>query len=561
MSALEVRRLAADLLIIGGGTAGCQAAVTARELAPSARVVIMEKAHVDRSGCLAAGVNALNAYLAPGEPPDAFVSFVKADFGGLVREDLVASLAARLAAIPPQLEAWGLPVPHAEDGGYLFRGPRSIVIHGEGLKPLLAAAARRAGAHVLNRVAATSYLVYAGVVCGACGFGLRDGAFYVVEAPAVICATGGATGLYPPCTGGLAHHRTWYSPFNTGAGYAMGLRAGAELTSLEQRFVPLRIKDVLAPTGTVAQGGKAAQVNCAGQPYLRGRGRLTTADRLLLTLDEERAGRGPCYLDLSGLTGAQSKSLQEAYLEMCPSVLLHWADRAQEPAAAPLEVTGSEPCVVGGHGQAGYWIGLDRATTLPGLFAAGDVAGGAPKKYVTGCLAEGQLAAEAALAAAPPAPCPERDLVHLIEEERDRVARPLTSAGSGDPRGLEARLQKIMEEYAGGRTTGYQVCEGRLAVAGALLEEAQEMAQGLKANDLHELLLTHEVLDRLTLASAVVEHLRYRKESRWPIYQTRSDFPARDDARWFRFVNSRLGSDGRLELVERPVTGEGREMR
>ncbi|MDI6870890.1 MAG: adenylyl-sulfate reductase subunit alpha [Bacillota bacterium] len=558
MSQLPVRRLQADLLVVGGGTAGCMAAVWAKRQAPACRVVVLEKAQVDRSGCLAAGVNALNAYRRPEDDPAQLVEWVRQDNGGLVREDLVESIARRLPAVPPLLEEWGLSIPRGKKGGdYVFRGPRSIVIRGEGLKPLLAAETRRAGVEVLNRVVATGYLRDGERVVGACGFGVREGVFYVVEAPAVICATGGAAGLYPPPCGGAAHHRTWYSPFNCGTGYAMGIRAGAEMTSFEMRFVPLRVKDVQAPTGTVAQGARVRQVNALGVEYLRGDDRITTADRLERTLREQQAGHGPCYLDLGRLVPEEVRRLCEAYLAMCPSAVLYWADRGIDPQAARLEIAGAEPCLTGGHAQAGYWVDVDRRTTLPGLLAAGDVAGGAPKKYVTGCLAEGQIAAETALSLRPEGRPDRSELEHQVEQEYRRALRPLVEPGPVTPRALEGRLQKIMEEYAGGASRGYRVCESELRVAAELLREARQLAGDLGVADLHGLMAAHEVLDRLEVAAVLVEHLRYRTETRWPIYQSRADFPERDDRRWQCFVNSRREVEGTVALLERRGTSPG----
>lgn len=544
-------RMTADLLILGGGTAGLMAAITARRLAPACRVVVLEKAHVERSGCLAAGVNALNAYLPPGEDPQGFVEWVREDNAGLVREDLVRSIAERLPTIPPLLEEWGLPIPHAPGGGYVFRGPRSIVIQGERLKPLLAEVARESGAVILNRVVVTGYLAAHDRIAGACGFGLRDGVFLAVEAGAVICAMGGAGGLYPPPNGGPARHRTWYSPFNCGTGYAMGLRAGAELTSLEMRFVPLRVKDVQAPTGTVAQGVKARQVNALGTEYLRLGGKPTTAGRLSRTLREERKGRGPCYLELGQLTVDEEAALLEAYLAMCPAMALYWADRGGDPRAARLEIAGAEPCLVGGHAQAGYWVDVDRQTTLPGLLAAGDAAGGAPKKYVPGCLAEGEIAAETAVGLLSVGRTGPGELDDQIAEEYRRVMAPLRNPGAVRNWALEARLQKIMEEYAGGTGRGYATSEARLRVAADLLREARGLAEELGATDLHDLMSSHEVVDRLDVALAAVEHLRHRRETRWPVYQNRADFPHRDDGRWKCFVNSRREADGALAILER----------
>src|SRR3989304_3269288 len=257
-----------DILIIGGGTAGCYAAVEAKEKDPSLKVAILEKGHIERSGCLAAGMNAINAYINPGETPESFAEYVKEDAMGLIREDLVLSMGRELNDAVKKVEGWGLPILKDKNGNYQSRGRWNIKINGESLKPILAEAARKAGAEIYNRVVVTNYILENGRGAGAVGFGVRDGDFYVARAKASIIATGGASGLYKPNNDGSAHHKIWYPPFNTGGGYAMGIRAGAEMTSLEMRFVALRTKDVIAPTGTLAIGFGAKQVNALGEDFM-----------------------------------------------------------------------------------------------------------------------------------------------------------------------------------------------------------------------------------------------------------------------------------------------------
>ncbi|OOH80709.1 FAD-binding protein, partial [Leptospirillum ferriphilum] len=171
-----------DIAIIGGGAAGCYAAMTARRKAPDLDVLILEKAHIDRSGCLAGGMNAINAYINPGESVDSFVEYVRFDAMGILREDLVRTQAALLNEVVRDLEQLGLPVVKDDSGRYAPRGRWNIKIHGESLKPLLATAVRNLGARVLNRVVVTNLLVQDGSVAGCFGFGLRDGRFYVVRA-------------------------------------------------------------------------------------------------------------------------------------------------------------------------------------------------------------------------------------------------------------------------------------------------------------------------------------------------------------------------------------------
>ena len=172
---------------------------------------------------------------------------------------------------------------------------------------------------------------------GAFGFGIQDDNVYVIEANAVIIATGGAAGLYKPNHPGFSRHKMWYPPFNTGAGYAMGIRAGAEMTTFEMRFIALRCKDTIAPTGTLAQGVGAKQVNSLGEVYETKYG-LTTSERVYGTVSENLAGRGPCYLRTEGITPEQDDSLMKAYLNMAPSQTLKWIENGKNPSQQNVEI-------------------------------------------------------------------------------------------------------------------------------------------------------------------------------------------------------------------------------
>ncbi|AVX20237.1 MULTISPECIES: adenylyl-sulfate reductase subunit alpha [Carboxydocella] len=540
-----------DLLIIGGGAAGCMAAIAAREIDPALRVVIMEKAEISRSGCLAAGINAINAYLNPGQTPETFLAYVKKDNYGLVRDDLVLTMAERFNSMARRLAEWGLPFKRDAEGNFLPRGPRSVQIEGESIKPVLAAAVRRAGIEVWNRTVLLDLVQVEGRVVGALGWETRTGRFRPVLARAVILATGGAAGIYRPNNQGEARHKMWYCPFNTGGGLAAGLRVGAALTSLEMRFIALRTKDAIAPTGTLAQGVKAKEVNARGENYLEHYADRTTPGRLAALLAEMTAGRGPCYLDTSHLGEEQQRQLQEAYLNMAPGAVLYWADRNLRPNQ-PVEIIGTEPYLVGGHGMAGFWIDSGRRTTVPGLYAAGDIAGGAPKKYVTGSMAEGEIAAHTAVAE-----LQEYDVEKamaaaetLLKQRQSQFERWQKQQGYLTPWRLEERLQKIMDEYAGGISTGYKYTEAGLKRARQELAWLGEDLQQIACTDNYQLLQAIEVEERWLLARALVEHMLYRKESRWPAYQEFLDYPRRDDGRWLCFINSRYRREQDMFAIE-----------
>ena len=553
---IKTEKLKTDFLIIGAGTAGCFAAYEAKRLNPNIDILILEKAHIDRSGCLAAGVNAINAYITPGQTPESFVEYVKKDSMDLIREDLVYSIAKEVNNVTKLLEEWGLPIPKDEKGLPYVRGRGSIIVQGERIKPIIAQATKATGAKILNRIVVTNLIVNQNKVCGTFAFGVRDGKFYVIEAKAVLVATGGASGIYKPNNEGEARHKIWYSPFNTGAGYAIGIRAGAEMTSFEMRYVSMRIKDLMAPTGAVAQGVKAQQVNALGERYLEERyahlgGRsMPTAMRLWATLQENTHGRGPCFLDTTHLTKEQAERLQAYYLHMTPGLTLYWSARGTSPDIDPPEIVGTEPYIVGGHAQAGYWIDINRMSTIENLYAAGDVAGGAPKKYLSGAGAEGMIAARDIVSKLPNfkhGEIYEKD----VREEMKRVFAPMQNHGI-QPDELELRMQKIMDEYAGGISSSYILNEQKLLKAKKYLKQLKEESTNLYGQNLHELNKCHEVIDRLDVATVLVEHLLYRKETRWPIYQSRADYPNRDDKNWLKFVNSVYDqSKDEVKMIER----------
>lgn len=549
----------ADILIIGGGAAGCFAAVEIYKKSPGCRVVIMEKAHIERSGCLAMGLNAINAYLHTGQTPDSYVAYVERQFEGIIRRDLVYSIVQGLNDAVKDVEKMGLPIEKNADGTYKMRGKRSIRIFGERLKPILAEAVQKTPARVLNRVVATNFIYDNTRVCGAFGFGVRHSVFYVVRAKAVIVATGGASGIYRPHNTGEARNLLWYCPWNAGTGYAMGIRIGAEMTSFENRFIALRVKDVNAPTGTIAVGAHSKQINARGEDYLEryykhwGGNRCLTHHRLLATIEEKKNGRGPCYLDTTTLNEGDERRLKEDFLNMNPQIVLLWATKERNPRKKPVEIYGTEPFLVGGHCQAGYWIDKDRRTTIPGLYAAGEVAGGAPKKYVSGSWVEARIAATTALEDIKDVSLRHPD-EEIIRREKARVLQPLSIKTGISPAEARERLQKIMDEYAGGISMNYELHEERLLEARRLLKCLRDRMRDLSAVNHYALVEALECIDRLDVARVLVEHLIYRKETRWACYQTRLDYPEKDNSRWLTFVNSVYNpkTDETL-MIERPL--------
>ena len=311
---VQVETVECDLLVIGGGNAGCFVATEAAKIDPNLKVVIMEKAHIMRSGATSAGMDAINTYIPEGKSPEDLVRWSRAQVGGgPLREDLALSNARELNEAVDDLERWGLPILRDEQGKVRYRGKWDISIHGEQLKPIMAEKAIEAGADVYNRVAGTGLLMDAGRCAGAMGIGVRDGKFYVFRARTTVVSTGGAGTLYKSYTADSTDSgaQIWMCPYCVGSGYAMGIRQGAELTSLEQRWVATRTKDFCGPVDTISVGYKAPIINCKGERIMTRYAHLggDNAPRYIRAnapMEEWLAGRGPTYCDTRNMTPHRS---------------------------------------------------------------------------------------------------------------------------------------------------------------------------------------------------------------------------------------------------------------
>jgi adenylylsulfate reductase subunit A len=554
---LKLKKIKTDVLIIGGGTAGCYAALTIYEKSADTKVLICEKAHIKRSGCLAAGVNALNAYIVEGRVPQDYVDYAKKDADGIVREDLLLTMSERLNEVTDRLEKLGLVILKDENGKYVTRGNRNLKINGENIKPILATAVEKLpNTEVINRVNITDLAVENGKVVGAYGIGIENDTFYVIEAKAVMIATGGAAGLYKPNNPGFSRHKMWYPPFNTGAGFAMGIKAGAEMTTFEMRFIALRCKDTIAPTGTLAQGVGAKQINSLGEVYEQKYG-LTTSERVYGTVNENIEGRGPCYLRTEGITSEQDEDLKKAYLNMAPSQTLKWIESGKNPSEQNVEIEGTEPYIVGGHTASGFWVDTQRRTTVDGLYAAGDVAGGCPQKYVTGALAEGEIAALAIVEDIKNSSYTEIAETD-IKAHTDEVASFLDGENTRfTTEQLEEAMQTVMDSYAGGIKTNYRFNEKQLAIADEKIVKLMKLSDSLKASDFQELMYIYELRERLVVCRSVIAHLKARKETRWHSFAENLDYPNKDNENWSKYVNSKL-ENGEIKIIFRDLVTGGK---
>ncbi len=524
-----------DLLVVGGGVAGLNAALTAAEAGAS--VVIADKAHIEHSGCIAGGVDHFLAYLDTGpawDTREAYLEFTARSSGAATDLDVVEQVyCEELAAAIQRMDDIGCTL--RQPDGRLFRtqsygqpGPYWINFNGKRMKPLLAQAVRAAGCTVLDRVVITDLLTEPQGVCGAVGFHLRAGTFYVIQAKAVLIATGGTNRLYQNPSG--LSFNTWMCPVNTGDGEAMALRAGASVANVEylRMSVVPRGFSAAGLNAFVGMGGRL--INSAGEDFmLRYDPRGVQAPRYKLAegvLGELKANRGPVYLDCRHLDPDALKHLVTTIgydKDTLPDFIRQkGVDLSQDLLElAPSEGMQGGPTEVCGSG---IKIGPDCATALPGLFAAGNSADQCRSLHmaVTSGIRAGRTAGAYASAKSF-AVLPEAQ----IEAGREQAYAPLNSQGTINWRELEDVTQRVITEGLGPVRTGAGLAKCRENLA--LLADQFSL---LKANNYHELCRVHELRNRLTVAQAMTEAAEFRRESRFGQSHFRLDFPDTDDANW-----------------------------
>ncbi|MDP8023273.1 MAG: adenylyl-sulfate reductase subunit alpha [Conexivisphaerales archaeon] len=614
----KVSYVDSDILIIGGGMAGTGAAWEARYWGRNLKIVLVEKANIDRSGAVAMGLSAINTYLGlkyNENTIEDYVNYVKTDLMGVVREDLVYDYARHVDSTVYLFDEWGLPIFKDENGRYVREGRWQIMIHGESYKPIVAEAAKKSVSEIYNRVMITHLLKDSqnpNRVAGAIGFNVRDGRVYVFRSKAVIVSAGGGSQIYRPRSTSEGKGRTWYPHWSSGSSYGMLIEAGAVMTMMEARFSVPRYKDGYGPVGAWQLMLKAKQTNAYGQdPFSLHKeelkklydGKFKYVDafptptnlRVYSSLLELKQGRGPIYLHTEQVLTEKNEELGwEDFLDMTITQAILWAGQNIDPIKTPSEVLPSEPYVMGSHAtECGAWAsgpedmvikeaksvdergtsynwGYNRMSTLDGLFLAGDACGASPHKFSSGSFTEGRIAAKSAVRyikehsdenVSPDSSQVEQLTVKIFEpiERYNRNKRMITGGKVSSnmmwyEQGM-ARLQKLMDEYAGGWGSWYTTNEHMLLRAQELLTYLKEdFLNYAVAEDYHQLLRTWELWHRILTAEAVVNHMLFRKETRWPGYYVRSDFPALDDDNWRVFVNSKYDAKtGAWKLWSVPV--------
>ncbi|MCK4469289.1 MAG: adenylyl-sulfate reductase subunit alpha [Desulfobacterales bacterium] len=621
----EVEEREVDILIVGGGMAATGAAFEAKKwMSEGQSVLMVDKASLERSGAVAQGLSAINTYIGENAIED-YVRMVRNDLMGLVREDLIYDLGNHIDDSVHLFEEWGLPMwKLSEDGknmdgkkgmkmGTLKSGAKpvrtgkwQIMINGESYKRIVAEAAKLAigDENILERVFIVEVLLDASKenqIAGAVGFSVRENKVYIIKCKTMLVACGGAVNIYQPRSVGEGMGRAWYPVWNAGSTYTMCMKAGAELSMMENRFTPARFKDGYGPVGAWFLLFKAKALNGLGEafafsdaakaqlekyaPY--GTAAVTpTCLRNHLMLVEMKEGRGPIIMDTvtaladlsAKLDKKELKHLEseawEDFLDMTCGQANLWCAQNCEPEKKNSEIMPTEPYLLGSHsGCCGLWVSgpdldwvpdaykikaangkvYNRMTTVDGLFSAGDGVGCSGHKFSSGSHAEGRMAMKSMVRYARDNADYTPALSMSKEEIVDMVYKPVrTYLDSCEyttdvdinpnylkPEGMAFRLMKATHEYGAGTATFYQTSSKNLEIVMDLLQVMREDCEKLAAGDLHELMRCWEIFHRIWTVESHLRHIQFRKETRYPGFYYQSDYPGQDDENWFCFTNSK----------------------
>ncbi|MDA8405304.1 MAG: adenylyl-sulfate reductase subunit alpha [Deltaproteobacteria bacterium] len=544
-----------------------------------------------------------------------YVRYVRNDLMGIAREDLVYDIARHVDSSVHLFEKWGLPIWLDAEGKYVHEGRWQLMINGESYKVIVAEAAKNAltkfGHQYFERVFITTPLLDGERVAGAVGFSTRENKFYVFKAKAVLAAMGGAVHVFKPRSTGEGLGRAWYPPWNSGSSLYFTLIAGAEQTCQEVRFIPVRFKDGYGPVGAWFLLFKSRATNAFGGEYMverkdelakwgeYGKVKPIPANlRNYLGMLDEFEGKGPIFMRteeaiqnianaLKDDPKAYKKKMKELeaeawedFLDMTISQAILWAGTNVQPEEKASEIAAAEPYFIGSHsGASGAWVsgpkdlapkeyfwGYEYMSTVKGLFCAGDASGASSHKFSSGSHAEGRAAGKSMVRFVVENNTQPNVDAAKVEALKKEILKPMDlfaefGGKSSDPninpefmkpKMFMFRLQKIMDEYAAGVTSGFKTNKAKLERALELLNWLKEDSAKLAAEDLHELMRCHENIQRMYQAEVHVRTILFREETRWPGYYFRNDFPAIDEANWKVFVNATY-KNGAWEMKKVPV--------
>ncbi|KAF1043546.1 MAG: Succinate dehydrogenase flavoprotein subunit [Herbaspirillum frisingense] len=548
---METHVQTVDVLVIGGGTAGPMAAAKAKEANPALRVLLLEKANVKRSGAISMGMDGLNNAIVPGfATPEQYVKEITIANDGIVNQKAVMAYAANSFSMIEELDRWGVKFEKDETGDYAMRKVHHMGTYvlpmpeGHDIKKVLYRRLKRARVEITNRLVATRLLIADdGSIAGAMAFDCRTGDFHVVRAKTVVLSTGAAGRLGLPASGYL--FGTYENPTNAGDGYSMAYHAGAELSGIECFQINPLIKDYNGPACAYVTGPFGGfTTNSHGERFIECD--YWSGQMMQEFYNELQGGNGPVFLKLNHLAEETISTIETIlHTNERPSRGRFHAGRGTDYREQMVEMHISEIGLCSGHSASGVWVNEHAETTVPGLYAAGDLAC-VPHNYMLGAFVYGRLAGESAARYCADKPLAEVD-EQQVATERARVWAPLTRQDGLPPNQVEYKLRRMVNDYLQPPKV-----TRKMEIGLQRFDAIHEDLDRLQARNPHELMRALEVHAIRDCAEMAARASLYRTESRWGLYHNRVDYPERNDADWM--VHTQLQKqDGRMVSFKRPI--------
>jgi succinate dehydrogenase/fumarate reductase flavoprotein subunit len=548
---VNTQYLKTDFLVVGGGTAGTMAAIKAKQASPESEVLVLEKANIRRSGAIAMGMDGVNTAVIPGNStPEQYVREITIANDGILNQKAVYETGRLGFEVIQELESWGVKFQKDHEGNYDLKQVHRVgkyvlpMPEGKDLKKILSRQVKRHKVKVTNRVMATRVMVQNGRVTGAVGFDVRSGDFIVIQAKAVVLCTGACGRLGLPASGYL--YGTYENPTNAGDGYSMAYHAGAELTNIECFQINPLIKDYNGPAcAYVASPFGAYTANAEGHRFISCD--YWSGQMMLEVWKELNSGKGPVHLKMYHLDDDTISEIESIlWSNERPSRGRFHEGRSENYRTHGVEMNISEIGLCSGHSASGVWVNEKAETTVPGLYAAGDMAS-VPHNYMIGAFVYGRIAGQNAMEYVQNLDHMEPD-AEFLAAEKARIYRPLEQPDGVPHTQIEYKLRRMVNDYLQPPKSPY-----KMEIGLEKFTAYEDILNLMGARDPHELMRCMEVHFIRDCAEMAARASLFRKESRWGLYHYRLDYPEKNNEEWFCHVNIKKSKAGSMELFKRPV--------
>jgi len=535
---IDYPQLDCDVLVVGGGSAGVMAGIRAKEVRPEQEVIVLEKGDAKYSGCIARGMDALNIVAVPGvATPELYVESNALACEGIMDEPVNYRMAERSWPLMKKLIDWGVCFPTDENGQHEIlqvhpKGRFCVTMKEPELKAILHQRLMDSGARILNRTMAVEILVGDGRVAGVIALNVRSGELIVIRAKSVILSAGGTARFGLPSNGNL--YGVYDFPGNTGDGYCLAYRAGAELSGFEYTLYYYITKDINAPLLYITLTRGAHLLNAFGERRDKAHPSIKS-----MCMEDFFDHSGPMRIRMDHLPEEKLKENEDIlFTTERPACERFHSGRDNDFRTGEIELWPTEVYLCGGHGMTGVRINEKGESTVPGLYAAGDTSLCA-RGHLSGAFVYGEICAESAseYAAAVKRIDPGKDQVAGFTEKcRSRLSQHKNPVAVEE---FEYKVRRIISDYLRPPKNEYKL-KRMLWWADRFRRELDEM---VFVRDSHDLFKTFEVENIIQCAALSATASLERTESRWLPFHFRSDFPIKDDANWKKHIVLKKGKE------------------